>query len=346
MSSGYLNGSFNPTGLPQLAYTATFGSGFSATFALENASPYRNAGLYNTSGLIVAPGAGQFQLGGYGSASNTFLGNSTGGNHYPDVVSNLRLDQAWGTLHLAAAAHNESATFYGSTDATGHPDENTWGYAITGALSLIQLPTGKGDRFLIEAGYADGAAKYLFGGSVDILGGGRFSRVNDRSIGFGYVLDGIFSGVPGSQIIKSSAWQVDAAFEHYWTPFWRSSVFGSYSHISYGSSGDALLFAAFGGNGGVGAGRLGTSNSAGSSTSGSLSSSTTGSFDLGIAQIGTKTSWTPVKDLTLSVEFLYSRIDQNLSGTYTGTMPGRAAQTYQLSDQNAYNGAVQILRSF
>ena len=35
-----------------------------------------------------------------------------------------------------------------------------------------------------------------------------------------------------------------------------------------------------------------------------------------------------------------------LSGTYTGSVSGKPAQTYTLGDQNAYNGAVQILRSF
>jgi hypothetical protein len=39
-------------------------------------------------------------------------------------------------------------------------------------------------------------------------------------------------------------------------------------------------------------------------------------------------------------------MDQNLNGTYTGAATGKATQTYQLKDQNLYNGAVQVLRSF
>ena len=105
ISSGFLAGSSNTTGIPQIAYTAEFGNGFSGTIALENASPYRNAGLWNVNTFIVAPGASQFTGAFYGSSSNTFLGNATGGNHMPDVVGNLRLDQAWGTLHFAAAMH-------------------------------------------------------------------------------------------------------------------------------------------------------------------------------------------------------------------------------------------------
>ena len=63
-------------------------------------------------------------------------------------------------------------------------------------------------------------------------------------------------------------------------------------------------------------------------------------------QVGTRTAWTPVKDLTISAEFLYSRLDQNLNGTWTSgtTIPGApAGRVFTLGDQNVYNGAVQIL---
>ena len=114
---------------------------------------------------------------------------------------------------------------------------------------------------------------------------------------------------------------------------WRTSVFGSYSHISYGSTGDALLLAA------ANAGRLSTGFT-----------NATGSFDLALAEIGTRTAWTPVKDLTLAAEFTYVRLDQHLNGTFTSTgtaIPGAAAgTTFQLKDQNLYQGAVEVRRNF
>jgi hypothetical protein len=74
----------------------------------------------------------------------------------------------------------------------------------------------------------------------------------------------------------------------------------------------------------------------------------TGNFDFAVAQIGTRTAWTPVKNLTLSAEFTYSRLEQNLNGTYTASsMSGKPAGTVlNTSNQNLYNGSVQILRSF
>src|SRR3954463_13800955 len=72
ISSGFNAGSNNATGIPQLAYTASFGNGVSGTISIENASPYRNAGLWNTAGFIVGPGASSFTGAFYGTTSNTF----------------------------------------------------------------------------------------------------------------------------------------------------------------------------------------------------------------------------------------------------------------------------------
>jgi hypothetical protein len=339
ISSGFNAGSNDATGITQLAYTASFGNGVSGTLSLENAVAYRNGGLYNTANYIVGPGAATFLTANYGVSANTFLGNSSGGDHMPDVVGNIRIDQAWGSLHAGAAFHDATAGFYGANEASGHPDD-AYGYAFTGAVEFKNIPTGSGDSVKIEASYGKGAVRYVFGGTTDTSGGGRYAKFDGNSLGFGYLLDGVFG--TGGQIIQSSAWEVTAYYEHYWNPKWRTSLFGNYSHVSYGSSGDAMLFAAFGSGG-----RLGTSTSTGSSLAGTLNAS--GSFDLGLAQIGTRTAWMPVKDLTLAAEFLYSRMDQNLNGTYTSTasgVSGKAASTYALKDQNLFNGSVQILRSF
>jgi hypothetical protein len=340
ISSGFMAGSNNTTGIPQLAYTASFGNGVSATISLENASPYRNAGLYNNSTALLGPFSSNAANVFYGTASsNTFTGNSYGGNHIPDIVGNLRLDQAWGTLHFAAAMHTITPTFYrGAGDTagnitTGHADDS-YGFAVTGGVEFKNLPTGAGDTLKLEATYAKGAAKYVFGGTTDTQGGGRYARADANSIGFGYVLDGVYTN--GGQIVQSESWQVSAFYEHYWNPAWRTSVFGNYSHISYGGDGNAILAAAFAPV--KPAGVVGSNN-------GTLTGST-GNFDLGLAQIGTRTAWTPVRNLTLSAQFTYSRLEQNLGGTFTGAVTGRPTGAYAVTNQNAYNGAVQILRSF
>lgn len=342
ITSGLLAGSNNATGLPMLAYTAQFGNSVSGTISLEDAQPYRSAGVANTS--LATPTTallGPFgpPTTGYGTASNTFQGNAQAGDHVPDIVGNLRLEQAWGSAHIAAAAHAVHGTYYVPTDSdSGHPS-STWGFAISGAFELKNLSTGSGDSFKLEATFANGAAKYVFGGTYDMMGAGRFAKIGSgQSLAFGYVLDGVYG--TGTAISKSDSWDVSAYYEHYWNPTWRTSLYGSYSHISYGATGDALLLAAANGSG-LSTGRTRSATGLGAAT---------GSFALGVAQVGTRTAWSPVRNLTLSAEFLYTRLDQHLNGIFisSGTsVPGYAAgSNFVLKDQNLYNGAVQILRSF
>jgi Porin subfamily len=361
ISSGFLSGSNNATGIPQLAYTASFGNGFSGTISLEDPQPYRSAGVINTSFPFVGPFLGTVAgtaalTSGYGTTANTFLGNAQIGDHVPDIVGNLRLDQAWGSAHVAAAAHEVHGTYYNVLDRnTGKPDAD-WGYAVTGAFEIKNLATGVGDSFKAEATFAHGAAKYVFGGTYDTTGAGRFAKIGGTGVpgfagsaAFGYVLDGVYAGtnaVNGTSIQLSDAWDVSAYYEHYWNPAWRTSVFGSYSHISYGSSGDALLLAAFN-NPALTQGPITGFLRGPSGVAGTVA---TGSFDFAVIQVGTRTAWTPVQNLTLSAEFTYSRLEQNLNGTFINNAAGvsgfAAGNTFNLSNQNLYNGSVQILRSF
>jgi hypothetical protein len=194
ISSGQLAGSNNATDIPQLAYTASFGNGVSGTISLENASPYRNAGIHNTSQFLVGPDSAGFTNGSsltsaYGVSSNTFSGNSTGGNHMRDIVGNIRLGRAWGTLHSAAAVHQSTAVFYTpSNELSGHPDDQ-YGFAVSGAVEFKNLPTGVSDSLKLEASYGKGAARYVFtGGTLDTAGGGRFAKFDSGgTLGFGYV---------------------------------------------------------------------------------------------------------------------------------------------------------------
>jgi len=347
IASGVLGGSNNATGIPQLAYTASFGNGVSATISLEDAVPYRTAGVVNASSAFIAPFGATAP--GYGTSPNNFLGNAQLGDHVPDIVANVRLDQAWGSLHLGAAAHEVHGTYYTSTNSDSGKPSSTWGYAVTGAFELKNLPTGIGDSLKVEASYAKGAAKYVWGGTVDTSGAGRFAKIGTGagtggSMAFGYVLDGVYSGTNsgnGSSIDLSSAWEVSAYYEHYWNPAWRTSVYGSYTSISYGSAGNAALLAAA--NAG---GLLATATA----SAGSFLGTNTGNFNFAVAQVGTRTAWTPVQNLTLSAEFTYSRLIQNQNGTYFaggGVIPGVGnVTTYEMKNQNLFNGAVQILRSF
>ncbi len=103
----------------------------------------------------------------------------------------------------AATDFYATAAGGGGTEALGHPDDK-YGFAVNGAVEFKNLPTGAGDTLKLEATYAKGAAKYaIAGGTTDTSGGGRFAKVDGNTIGFGYVLDGVYSN--GGQIIQSGS---------------------------------------------------------------------------------------------------------------------------------------------
>jgi hypothetical protein len=243
---------------------------------------------------------------------------------------------------VSAAGHEVHGNYYtAGVGGAGAIADNgrasaTWGYAVSGGFEIKTLPTGAGDSLKFEATWAKGAAKYAWGGTIDTSGAGRFARASGNGAGgsmaFGYVLDGVYTN--GSSIDLSTAWDVSAYYEHYWTPQWRTSLFANYSTISYGAGGNAALIANL--------------SSVALNSTGVLTA-TGGDMKFSTIQVGTRTAWQPVKDLTLSAEFIYTRMDQNLTGTYTSTSAvsgAPAGRVFTLGDQNVYNGAVQIIRSF
>jgi hypothetical protein len=96
----------------------------------------------------------------------------------PDVVGNLRIDQAWGLLQISAVAHEVSGSYdiqnttaapagaVGAATAapnsfseiSGHPDPK-WGGSMMAALQIKNIPTGAGDDIKVDATWAKGDTK-------------------------------------------------------------------------------------------------------------------------------------------------------------------------------------------
>src|ERR1700704_693544 len=95
-SSFLLGGHDSVTGVNNIQYTAQFGNGVSGTIGLDDPVVYNRTVIYNTS-----------------YALNSFLntGSSYGGVHAPDIVGNIRVDQAWGLFQISGAAHLVNAGY-------------------------------------------------------------------------------------------------------------------------------------------------------------------------------------------------------------------------------------------
>ena len=111
-------------GIEMIAYTFTFGNGFSATVAVENPSRHHQAG--------VTDGASS------GWQANGVATNNAAGNSVPDLVGNLRIDQNWGYLGISGAIHRVAGTYYGGLplETNGHPSDKYGWAASVGGLSI------------------------------------------------------------------------------------------------------------------------------------------------------------------------------------------------------------------
>ncbi|MBB1092562.1 porin [Rhodopseudomonas palustris] len=315
-TSFLIGGYDNVTGINQVAYTAEFGNGVSGSISLEDQSQYLQSNLLNVNG---APA-----LTGYGV-------NSYAGTSVPDIVGKIRVDQAWGLFQVSAAAHQVRASYYTpDLETSGHPSD-TWGYAVQGAISLKNLPTGPGDSINFTATYADGATRYVLGGvspSSFAIYGNNSAPGSYQSVAFAQLADGVFSGtnnINGSGITKTQAWGVRGAFNHNWSPFWSTSLFGSYTSIDYNGTASLQMC-------------------------GAPIAGFTCNPDFRIAQIGTVTRWTPVKNLTFSGEVMYTYLDQSHAGVVSVITPvtglAKPAANYELKDQGTWSGNLRVQRTF
>ncbi len=188
-----------------LAYTATFGSGFSATVSLED----RNTGTGTRENGVVSP-----------VGASAILGQD-----FPDVVASLRVDQGWGSAQLSGALtqrniSNTGPLFNSSKDETG--------FAIQGGVKINLPMLAAGDVLFLQAAYADGALGYLGWGGQ--FGAGR----QTTSIAGSQLLVADYGVNALGNTKSATGWSIVAALKHFWTPQLRTEIYGSYSELSLG----------------------------------------------------------------------------------------------------------------
>ncbi|MGH6644461.1 MAG: porin, partial [Bradyrhizobium sp.] len=187
-----------------LAYTATFGGGFSATLSLEDGGEH-SSNLYYAN-AVVDPITGEI-------FSSTV---DYGGKRVPDIVAQLRVDQSWGEAAVFAAGHQVRYPEIGDLNAG-----SDYGWAA-GAGVGVNLPFLAGSHIALEGVYADGASNYLGLGAHD----GAFG------------LD-----LPGNPSDLGNGWSITGEFGVDVTPALTFVAFGSYVDYSVGnvSSSDPLI---------------------------------------------------------------------------------------------------------
>ena len=355
-SSYLLGGNDTVTGVNNIQYTAQFGNGVSGTIGLDDPTVYNRVSVVNLSVAGSATSAGAFAY---------------GGTHAPDVVGNIRVDQAWGLFQLSAAAHEVDASYNDLSAAgapnnlseiSGHPDTK-WGGSVMAALNVKNLPTGAGDDIKIDASYAKGDTKNVFASTVAapqfaMFGG---SGAAYQSIGIGQTADAVYlpvglqaggsglAGAGGTGDLKLvTAFGVRGAFNHNWDPYWSSSLFGAWAAERFGGSSTDITTAK-----GQWCASYMVANklSAAGTPLVANAAAAAGGFscnpDINIAQVGVITRWTPVKNLTFSAEVGAFFLDQKMTGVVTLTPSApKPTATYEYKDQDTAYLQVRVQRNF
>src|SRR3954453_752564 len=152
-----------------LAYTFSFGNGFSATLSLED-------------GVERRAGVTPYNLG-FNPVTGTLGGSNYAGQNMPDIVGNVRYAGTWGTAQLNGAIHQtRGLVIPGALTLTGVgivPDTE-YGYAIGGSVGINLPMLGAGDAAWVAAQYVDGALGYITGGqSSNITNGNTVGGLQD-----------------------------------------------------------------------------------------------------------------------------------------------------------------------
>jgi hypothetical protein len=264
------------SGIPVFAYTAQLGGGFSATISAEDTS-VRRTDIIDAAGL-----------------------NAYAGRQWPDIVANLRIDQAWGSAQIMGAAHQVRTVGL----PLGGEEFDDVGYAV-GAGVKLNLPWGKGDSVTAQVAWAKGALKYVGGG----LGTFDISRGGAADEGVGPAFDAVVTN-GGTDLDLTEGWSVVAGADHHWNSQWKTSLYGTYGEILYSDAASTAVAAlpAFG-----------------------VAGATDG--DWKFWQVGSRTVWSPVRNLDLSVDVMYNHLNTAF-----------AAEGFQ--DQGWWQGMFRVQRNF
>jgi hypothetical protein len=288
-------------GVKVLAYTAQFGNGFSGTIAAELGHYKSVYGTLDGSAAAWAANGGQT--------------TDTAGFRMPDIVANLRVDQNWGFVGISGAIHQVAGQYYGTgnIETAGHPDDKYgWAASVGGLFYLPWL--GARDSIGANFVYSKGAVGYA-------TKAGNWQIMRGDSAGVGWAADGIFdntglfSGVNRTDIQLTNAWSVNAGYEHFWNPRWRTSLYGGYTRVWYDQTATNIANQHLPGGAGTtpcGVPVQGSVWPPITLTPGANSSSCSPNFSF--YQVGSRTQWNVTKDFYMGVDVTYTHLNTAYQG--------------------------------
>jgi Porin subfamily len=334
-----VSGDTGAAGITVWAYTAQFGNGFSGTLSLESLTGH------NRQPVVDASVANFFAING-GVVGDTAFGIQTAANNgfrMPDVVVNLRVDQAWGFAGISGAIHEATGQYwnaplnpFANNVGNGHPNDKLGWALAAGAKFNLQ----GGDMVGFNACYSEGAAGFC---TNEVA----FQLYNASStVGVGWLSDGIFD--VGTEVQLTRVWSALAAYEHIWNPKWRTSWFGGYVNVSYNDTAKTIInshLPAVSLLGGV-CGPLTAATNPASLTTVIPAAGNSCSPNYSFFEIGSRTQWNPVPQLDIGLEVLYTKHNTAFKGpgVYAINLPKPAITVFD--DQEVWSAMFRWQRNF
>ncbi len=289
-----------------LAYTASFGGGFSATLSAENPQ----AGARGNGTQMGFPNNG---LVGANNAVGSPLDITYGGVRWPDFVGALHVTQGWGEAQLSGVVHNVNVRaigvgagdFYNNAFDCGilgiapcNGEHNQTGWGIDAGVKVLLPQFGAGDFFLLTGAYTQSAVWYS-GLPDGMWGPPEMGAVNGNGQPM-YMADAYFNPLT-NQWSKPTAWSIQAWLEHHFTPQFYLDLLGGYGELTWSNMGGGCYVLGFG----CGAAQVG---------SGPLSKQANTWI------IGADLGWVPVTNLNFDLELMYQDTTQNRPSGFVGTI--------------------------
>jgi len=319
-----------PNGINLIAYSVDLGNSFVLTGEATERSTKSLTSLSSAAALKV--GAEPV--------------DSHAGEKWPDLSLNLRQSGPWGFWQVGGLVHDLAATYYTGnnpgftgcngqpgTTQCGHPSDRV-GWAVNFGTE-IRLPMfGRRDRagFGVYYGQGLGVANSgnNFASEALFLGGTTAST--------GFRAEGYY--VNGSSIELVTGWNVEAAYEHDWSDIFQTNIMFGFGQQLHNSATKNWFLGAVCGVAGTGA----------TAQTGIVATVAGNSCnpDYSFWQLGSRTRWTPVPGLNISLTGQWKQIQSGFKGTatLTGLQGARPTGVYTIADQGVFAMSFQATRQF
>jgi hypothetical protein len=196
-----------------LAYTASFGGGFSASIAAQSNGSNGSSGAGTNVCDLCTNNFNNLPVGG------NFTVN---GQSQPDIVGNLKVAQGWGSAQVSGVAHEVDVTgFNGLT-------QRKEGFGFDGGVSINVPQFGAGDLVLLTGAWTRNAIWYS--GIPDAMDGeDGMTNGNGQQM----AIADTYENPSGASWATPTAWSISAEAVHHFSPEFTLSAEGSYGQVHW-----------------------------------------------------------------------------------------------------------------